>query len=708
MPRSTHSSSEQYFLYSFVFWFPLLFATPFFIALKNMSDVHVSLPYLGCVLVAFTLTATLLTGFGLRILSVILSHRLASLLLALAAVLVLQGNVIHDLFSYAQFNGEEMDWQLYGNNYWQELAFFAFAIPVTYLIVVRYREPLVILPLALLASSAFLLATGITGYDFERKTEELEVDPKVFSFSAQRNIIHLLADGMQSDVTKQVLEDHPALAEKFAGFTLFDNHTAQFQGTAPSVSTLFTGQVTDLNKGYTFKRISDVIGEKAYQLQLADDGYRLDYVTINGAYCIEAADSCTERPFNFFKSRGYYDGISRPLEVTLGFLADLTLFRHLPLFFKQRVYNDGSWLMATNTRDTFASQYPDQVIREWVKYMDVTSEKPVYKLYHFIGTHVPPRWDAECIFTEGLEASRENTFDQTYCVLTTIASLLDKLRSEGIYDETMIVLTGDHGAAVAAYDIQGKSRNSSISHGFIGHARPVFMVKKLDDRSSLGMNSGPTTMVDVAPTILQMIGQEGDFDGYPAFSPEVSTREERFFHRYVGRKLFGGLPVPYTEYRINGDSRVAANWEYVGIHNVGIAPAEYPRVSFKDLNAFSIGLNLDREVSRNEAWVGGLEFAFLLSAGEAEASALALDLRVPEEARGQTVRLQVNGHWLGDPLEINPSGERWTEVHIPLESVELQQQNNFIKIRFGTQFINAEGKPVSVLLRTIRPVTAER
>ena len=191
------------------------------------------------------------------------------------------------------------------------------------------------------------------------------------------------------------------------------------------------------------------INEESYLRHLADGGFRLDFVTPSKVYCLEGAASCVVRPF----SHGYFE--YHGIEYSLRLITDLTLFRHLPMYLKERVYSDGSWLFADTVLDE-ASRFPEPVIREWVAHMSISDETPRYKWYHFNGTHAPARWTADCEFVEGLERSRENYKGQTLCVLRGIGRFLRRLKELNVYDQTAIVISGDHGCNVPADDLTGE------------------------------------------------------------------------------------------------------------------------------------------------------------------------------------------------------------------------------------------------------------
>jgi arylsulfatase A-like enzyme len=107
--------------------------------------------------------------------------------------------------------------------------------------------------------------------------------------------------------------------------------------------------------------------------------------------------------------------------------------------------------------------------------------------------HVIALYDGEIAFTDSY-----------------IGKLLDLLRGHGIYDDTLIVLTADHGDEFLEHRLTG--HNKSLYQESI--ADPL-IIKFPGRRWSGTRSSLPVSIVDIAPTLLDYVGQSahGDFDG---------------------------------------------------------------------------------------------------------------------------------------------------------------------------------------------------
>jgi hypothetical protein len=105
-----------------------------------------------------------------------------------------------------------------------------------------------------------------------------------------------------------------------------------------------------------------------------------------------------------------------------------------------------------------------------------------------------------------------------------IGDLIDHLEGAGLYDETVLIVTADHGVSFR----QGQPRRAD---GPPGHHEtlhvPLFVKPSGQSRGEI--NDAPVETVDVVPTLMDLIGAPlSGFDGRPAFdlaADEVRPRQ---------------------------------------------------------------------------------------------------------------------------------------------------------------------------------------
>ncbi len=669
-------------------WLPIAFITPIIIFIQNPDDFNYSISYQIFISSIFLLFIVLLNWLLFTLLPKKTKIFSNSIVVALATTLVIQGYIINNLITLGPLDGSKILWSEFGLIYWVEvLAYVVFFIFLTFVLIKKHKHiQSISLGLILFSFAQLLLNIPLYFQQAQNNPPQNTIDESVYSFSSTKNVIHILADGFQADIVKQVFDENPELKKEFTGFDFFENHLGRYQSTSPTIPTLMTGQYFDLNKGYNHKKAAENIKLNSYANELYNAGYQLDYVAIQNIHCHKKANSCLNRSFNDLKARGYDD---TSLFNSLLLQIDISLFRHTPLFFKKRIYNDGAWLVSRNLSNNW-SPYPDPVIREWTKNLQVNTTKPVYKWYHFIGTHIPAQWDADCKFIGRQPQSREFYKNQTNCVLNGLAGLIRKLKKENIYDKTVFVINGDHGCNIAANDVYGIPLNkSTTTDAFLGLTRPLFMFKKADAQGDLSYINTPSTHINIAPSILNSVGLPIErFSAHSLYEKngrKISQGQPRFFHRYDTKTYWSGEPISYNEYRVTGDIKNRANWELLALRNRPKAPSHYDYISYDTAMNFSKGLSLSiaKRKTQKIANITGTEFYILMSDVQQKAKKLAFTLSIPKDVQNQKVSIFINQKPIATNLELsnNNSNEITKEVILP-QGV-LTQENNLVKFEFS-------------------------
>jgi hypothetical protein len=704
-PTDMNDTRTASFLCHFSFWFGVAFATPVFIALHNQQDIVLSAAQFS---LWAGLVCLLLSALGWKLTELAGSRAqwwVNRILLTLAFAAAIQGNIVHDLFYYGAFNGSRVDFRDYGFKFWAEWWGFLLAIAAGFVLLTRLKRVPGWLPAIPVLSFLFLLLPAWLASASEAPDQIVDeaIDPAVFAFSNKANLIHLLADGMQGDVVREVLELNPELAEKFEGFTLFNNHVGLYQGTGPAMYTLLTGEPFELDKGFSYKRVTPIIQEKAYQKRLLEQGYRLDYVPISRYVCIEEADSCNVRPFNDMKARGLFRHHSEDAVYSLRLIADLTMFRLTPMFLKEKIYAAGHWFMADTTLDG-SSPWPDPVIREWTENLYVIDDQPVYKWYHFLGTHMPAKWDAECRLQGSFSQARESYKAQAFCVLNGIALFLDRLKQAGIYDQTAFVISGDHGHNIYPDDMSSPPLNHELYRGLLGSGRPALLVKEMNSRAPLRISQSPTSLLDVAPTALALTGI--DTAQQSAFEFTESRPRERFFTPYSIADLYTGNAIPYSVFEVGQFAQDGEQWILTDIKSFSKPPAEYDPVNFNTATGYMLGAALNREKpNQDNSWVGGRRLGFLIDISESiRAPSLELTLQLPEWIPTQSFTVQVNGSEIAGNYLLSRSEGDWQTISVPLDKELIKPGRNFITFLFERTF-SPPGNPhwqASAQIRSIK------
>jgi hypothetical protein len=691
------------FIYHLALWLPIAFATPLIVFIQNPDDFIGHIFTQIVLLVALTALLSFISWLFVKTLPSSLKIIVISLMLAIATALVVQGYIVHGLIEFGQLDGSIINWKGLGPIYRTEYkAILLGLIILTGLFLFLPKILKTVSSVLILFSLAQLLIVFPSYFQREATIKVADhFDDSVYEFSSKKNIIHILADGFQADIVKQVLEENPDLASEFSGFNFFENHLGRFQGTAPTIPSILTGKFFDLNQGYSPEKTRIDIEKYSYTNILKENGYRLDYVTISDIYCHRQANSCVNRSFNDLKSRGF---AKENMFGSLLLLIDISLFRHTPLYLKNRIHNNGAWLLSAKLSKNW-SPYPDPVIREWTEKMVVIDSQPMYKWYHFIGTHIPAQWNKNCKFIGRQKQVRKHYKEQTHCVLKSMANFFKKLKKENIYDKSIIVINGDHGCNVPANDLYGVAKNSSmLTDSFLGVTRPVFMMKKMSDSAPLNIDQNPTTLENIAPTIIQASGIDySNYTGASAFDDLYEDNTVRTFNRYVSNTFWSGNPIAYDEYQITGDIKNKENWELINMVNRNPAPSQYTHMSFDSAFNYSKGISLSKAKAKTQkdAYIFGTEFHILLSNISTKAQKVSITLQVPPYSRGQSISLFINNKQVSKKIALNDKDNEWITQDIIIPENTLLPINNLFKFVFTKAGISNTKRPVSVKVKSI-------
>lgn len=499
-------------------------------------------------------------------------RRLQTLAAAFCLLVWIQSSLL--VWHYGLFDGRSIDWQ-YGQ--WRGWLDGAIWIGVMLAVdewrqwgrfVVRGAIAVCVLQVVLLGVTLALPARQIGGDAMREVT-----DPAVVlgRFSAQRNVLHILADGFQGDIFADLLAGQAGekgVAEKLDGFTFYRDQMGAFPYTHLAVPALVSGQLYD-NQQPLPRFLSGAMGASSIFNAARKSGYAVEVAVPEGTLTTLYGFARDAQGIDISgRRKGAAWRNTRDEALLLG---DLTLFRVAPHFVKRFVYNDQSWLLqslfgfASIPGEAYFSH--NQLLRDIAGSVSAGSPKPVYRMIHLMLLHSPAVASMSCRYAgRVLPQNRVNVQTQAHCSLDAMLTLLSAMRSAGVYDQTTIVITGDHGAwvAPAAYATDSRlirrANDVGIAANYIGHANPLLLVKPPHAHGMLRVSDAPTWIVDVPGIIAKSAGISGSFPG--ALGATASDRRERRFYdyEYTKREWDADYLPDMHEYIVSGPVADAGNW----------------------------------------------------------------------------------------------------------------------------------------------------
>jgi hypothetical protein len=178
-------------------------------------------------------------------------------------------------------------------------------------------------------------------------------------------------------------------------------------------------------------------------------------------------------------------------------------------------------------------------------------------------SHRPTVGNEQCEFDGIRETTRANVIIQSRCGLLWVVGVLRRMRDLGIYQQSLIVLMGDHGAWVPVDTLinegDGQTGDKAM---WIGMATPMLAIKPPGAMGNMKESGAPTSVVDIPATISDLLGLKTQFDGMPVFSisEEVPRRRRHLFYRFGPNAYDKGYLLPIQEYSIYGSTLDASAW----------------------------------------------------------------------------------------------------------------------------------------------------
>ena len=390
----------------------------------------------------------------------------------------------------------------------------------------------------------------------------------VFELSRTQNVIHIVLDAFQSDVFHEILKNDPAVVDSLSGFVFFADHAGAFPTTAASIPAMLTGEV------YRNREPIELFVQRRTAQQslfgvLQEHGFDTDAVSIHGQGLLAATNAYTiPKPYVSYGEYAKFAGWQ---------LVDLSLFRPAPHAIKRWIYNDQGWRLQTRfgqaddgatTRRRYHAGNGRAFLNDFVRLVRVNREQPVYKFLHVGIPHQPVVLDASCEFIGVNRFTRDGFLGQATCAANLVTRLLDRLRTLGVYDDSVIVLSSDHGIGIPPRDfVDDQPLPFADVPRIAGGARALLAVKTAHAAGPLRISNAPTTITDIPAIVMDMLGVvESRYPGTSALQLDEDDARERTYawYRWDNADWQRTHLKKMDLFSINGRISDRNSWTYAG------------------------------------------------------------------------------------------------------------------------------------------------
>ncbi|GAB7140224.1 hypothetical protein RsTz2092_01720 [Deferribacterales bacterium RsTz2092] len=307
---------------------------------------------------------------------------------------------------------------------------------------------------------------------------------KQLTLNEQNNVLMLLLDATSAEVVKDVFGEHPELAAKYNGFINFTNNLMTGGGTTEAIPSIMTGLYYDTPQ--LAEHINRIVNADSSLLNYFDKRkYKVVFSSMIGVCLQNIGELQQEEPslhtHGFMRIR--IDRIARLMRA--------------PYIFKRQILIDapstgrGHWSF-----DNVSYVYPQDSRLDMTRhYLEVNavSDIPTFQYVHFMGGHSPLIANDDCSadMKRHKDGNYSNYYTQVYCSLKGTADILQVLKDKGVYDNSTLVLLGDHGS------INKPNRTQKLGDFYSSPVTPFLMLKPRGNKSPLRNDRTPTSNIMV-------------------------------------------------------------------------------------------------------------------------------------------------------------------------------------------------------------------
>jgi arylsulfatase A-like enzyme len=496
---------------------------------------------------------------------------LAAVLLALTALLYLQGNVF--VRDYGKFDGSDIDWSRHRLAGVLEVVAWLGVLGVA--VAARRRvwkmAPAAALVITLLGGAS-LGGHLLSGRTFKHATAS-GLDDRFAEFSRDRNVLIVVLDAFASPVFEQMLIDDPQWRGRLDGFTWYRDALAAYPTTLPSIPAILSGRTTD-NSRPVKEFLRDSLTQSSLPVVLQQQGFATCTITepIYGEYLANVPCTGTVSFLDALpQNRSRRDAL---------LIWNVTMFRYVPHYLKMHVSDDHHWLLREGSKaatslpyaatEPYCAPSPNQqagriLQQQLLAAATATSRRPTFKFLHFFTTHLPYFLAADGAQLTQQQAAAmteaQAVGPQSRAALAQVMEILDRLDALGLREQTLVIVTGDHGShldLIPGVDEAAKAAGRPAPT----KALPLLLVRPLRATGALKVSEAPVSLTDIPATVAQAMGIAPSFPGRPLHEVPETEPRVRIYDDYTWKHDFWWeeyLPA-MTEYRVDGAARNPASW----------------------------------------------------------------------------------------------------------------------------------------------------
>lgn len=530
---------------AFAFSFTFIIFGCFDLYIQNQADF----PFSISDMLAPTIIAGIIVFALLFIILIILKGKMfnyaISLFIGLLLAGYIQGNFLN--LDFGELMGSKIPWELYGKHMLINTMLWALMTLIPFIILYfnKYLWKIActyILPTLLILVQIVALVFGFASSDLDDKDSRYLSKEGIYEVASEENIIWITIDAFDIKYTDILKKEYENYNETFSDFTLFTNFLTEARVTYPSMINMFTGAMTK------YEEPADDFATKAYEdgalfPGIKDAGYNMKlymtnpYTYTNINQVDEFADNVSDSGLNYYKT---------PI---MKYLLNLSAYRYAPHVMKPSFWasTKGDFPVEELAKDKEPYVVDDISFYSGMSKDGLSIDKDIKKgfaYYHLNGAHLPYTVDENVKQVNGDEGTLEK---QLLGSAKILEDFLNEMKANGIYDDSMIIIAGDHGEHMGAEKYPNvtalyvKMPNSNITNG------PA-------------INNYSVDPGNLRATILDYISAPNNEKESTLFQANEMDNERYLYYRIWNGN---GKPLTLETFRVIGDAKEKNNWELI-------------------------------------------------------------------------------------------------------------------------------------------------
>lgn len=313
-----------------------------------------------------------------------------------------------------------------------------------------------------------VLTTKVTDKDYEM----VVTDKDEFEMSSDTNFIILLLDAMEGGTYDEVAQNHPEYAEIMRDFTYYDNTVCGYTFTKQSIPFILSGKWYENERPFA-DYATDAYTNSPFLTKLSQKGYKMSLYEPE----LYTSDKELYKFSNIIKDKtdisSYITFMKREVQITG--------YKYAPFILKRfcMVGTQDFEDFRTNPDDCETFSYDNEVFYNAVKNSEMTkTDDKTFKFIHIWGAHVP------FVFDKDMNRIEDGTYAQNVeACMTMTDAYLKKLKENGVYDNSVIIVMADHGYG--------------LSYGPRNRQHPVLFIKGKNESHDYTVSEAPISYDDL-------------------------------------------------------------------------------------------------------------------------------------------------------------------------------------------------------------------